>query len=37
MDMSGAPAFAPELQPAFQQTQVPPQILEDGRKMLYVQ
>ncbi|KAI0770528.1 hypothetical protein C8Q74DRAFT_1202795 [Fomes fomentarius] len=34
MDMSGAPAFASELQPAFQQTQVPPQILEDGRKML---
>ena len=36
MDMSGGPAFVPETQPVFQQPQVPPQILEDGRKMLYV-
>lgn len=40
MDMSGgAPAFAPQpgLQPAFEPQpvpQVPPQMLDDGRKML---
>ena len=32
MDMGGAPA----LQPAFEPRQVPPQILDDNRKMLYV-
>ena len=37
MDMSGAPAFEPQsgLQPAFE-PQVPPQVLDEGRKMLYV-
>ena len=33
MDM-GAAAFQP--QPEFQQQQLPPQVLDDGRKMLYV-
>lgn len=37
MDMSGAPAYAPQpaLEPAFE-PQVPPQILDENRKMLYV-